>query len=301
MAAPGKIPGHRTVAIPIAIGVAIGLILVIGIPGLVRPVTSCALGSEVGSAWIWTPNILVNVPDGGSGSFDAYGANYSFASGSATSGSVPSPAMEGAGLLPGHNESGIVGDTGLAHWGLLATRNVTSAAGTGHPCTQPYVAELLGPLYCGAAGNLSGILALPNNASDLVQPHVVPPTSCSLEEATPGASFWFDTTYHVSTPGASNQSEEVSLCGLGSRALFNVTLAGVASYPVVVSIPVSGADIKSVGVMMWIGSSSELSPTAAYSMPGGWNWNISTITPGILPTVAKPLTTSLLAFERTAC
>lgn len=79
---------------------------------------------------------------------------------------------------------------------------------------------------------------------------------------------------------------------------------GVADYPIVVSVTVHGTTIRAMGFVRWAGPTPTpegLVQTSEYSLPNGWIMNVSTIGSGVLPTVANPTTTSLLALERTAC
>jgi len=305
MSAPGRTPGHRTIraTIAIVVGIVVATLLVVGLPTVSKPVTTCAIGSEVDSAWVWTPGALVNVPDGGSAAYVADRANYTFTSGSLTVGALPALGAGGETLLPGANETGINGDVGLAQWGLFSTHNVSSAFGGFGPCTQPYVAERLSPLICGASGNLSAVLALPDNSSDAIQLHSVPPEACASggENATPGAELWFDTSYHSTSTGQGNQFESISLCQPSYQGPLNVTLTKAAEYPIEVRMMLSGATIRTEGYMTWNGTGPPVFGSVAYSLPHGWVWNIATVVPGVLPTLGDPTTTSLLAFERTAC
>jgi len=295
----------RLTSVAIGVGIAIAITLVVGVPEIAQPVTSCRLGPEVASAWIWTPSILVNVPLGGSAAWGSNQLEWTFVSGSLVTGTNPAN-DGGSALLPGSDEVGINGAVGLGQWSVYRTQNVSSAFGTGSPCGQPYVAEVSGGLICGAVGNLSTILPLADNASDLDQPHSVPPVfpqSCP-QAATAGASLWFDTAYHSALPGSAYDSETIRLCGPSFTAPLNVSLDGVAEYPVVVSIPVIDGTVHASGYLSWKGPSQTVLgfvPTAEYSLPDGSVWNISTLEPGALPTLAGPSTTSLLAFERSSC
>jgi hypothetical protein len=295
----------RLTSVAVGVGVAVAVILVVGVPEIAQPVTTCTLGPEVASAWIWTPSILVNVPLGGSAAWGSSQLGWTFISGSLVTG-ASSPYGGGTALEPGSAEVGINGDVGLGNWSIYRAQNVSSAFGTGSPCGQPYVSEINGGLICGAVGNLSTILPLPDNASDLDQLHSVPPVfpqSCP-QAATAGASLWFDTAYHAGATGTPHESETVNLCGPLFTAPLNVSLDSVAEYPVVVTVPVNGGTVHASGYLSWQGPSATpagLIPTAEYSMPNGWLWNISTIEPGVLPTTFNPSTTSLLAFERSTC
>ena len=284
-------------------GVAIAVLLVVGVPEVTHPVTSCALGAKVGSAWIWTPGILLNVPLGGGAAWGDRQLNWTFSSGSLVVGELPTGGG-GSALELGSNETGINGVFGLANWSFYEAQNRSTAYGTGNPCTQPYVAEIHNGLNCGAVGNLSSVLVLPDNASDAVQPHYIPSANCSYESATPGATLYFDTSYHSAAAGSPYTSETIRLCGFGYDSPLDVSLTGVAGYPIDVSMTVGGATIRAMGFVRWAGPSPTPEgnvPTAQYSLPNGWAWNISTIEAGTLPTVANPTTTSLLAFERSAC
>ena len=289
---------RRQMAVAIGAGIVAASLLVIGVPEVTHPATSCSLGAEIGSAWIWTPGILVNVPLGGGAAWGSGSLNWTFSSGSLIVGKLPKGGGGGA-LELGSDETGINGFFGLGNWSFYQAQNRSTAFGTGYPCTQPYVAEIQDGVSCGAVGNLSSILALPDNASDAVQPHYMPPQICSYESATPGAALWFDTTYHSGRPESPYASETIRLCGFGYNAPLNVSLTGVAEYPIDVSMTVGGTTISATGHVRW--ANPGFTPTAEYSLPKGWAWNISAMGAGILPTIDNPTTTSLLAFERSAC
>jgi hypothetical protein len=116
--------------------------------------------------------------------------------------------------------------------------------------------------------------------------------------------LWFDTAYHAGAATGPYASETIQLCGTSSATPLNVSLGTAAEYAVVVSVPVSGGVVHASGDLSWNGSVATpfgIIPTAEYSLPGGWVWNISTEEPGTLPTVTNPSTTALLAFERSSC
>lgn len=302
MALPPRSPRHPRVDsfFAVGIGVAVAVVLVIGVPTITKPVTTCEMGDRVGSASIWTPLELINIPDGGSVSFDMSRWNWTFTSGSLVVGGR-SVSDGGASASLGGSEAGIFGTEGLAQWGFFAARNVSSAFGVNHPCTQPYVAEDESALECGAAGNLSAILPLPNNASDAVELHSVPSNPCLPDEnATPGAELWFDTSFHEAS-GTTNQSATIALCGPLYPYPLNITLPGVAEYPIVVSMQLHGRAIQATGFTWWSSGGLGYGPTVGYSLPNGWIWNVTSVVPGVLPSVGDPTTTALLAFERSAC
>lgn len=303
MVAPnrGRRSSYTFYAVAIGVAVIVASAVVVGIPELTNPVTTCSLGREIGSASIWTPGILVNVPFLGSAAFSSNQIEWIFSSGSLQVGATPRDG--GGGLSPGPPEFGINGFFGLANWSFFEAQNHSQAFGTGTPCTQPYVAEITSALSCGALGNLSTILVLPNNVSDAVQPHTIPLSySCNQGMTpSPGASIWFDTSYHVGGTSGSGASESLRLCGFPYTAPLNVSLWGPASYPIVVSMLADGQTIRATGNFVWSDSNPHASPAAEYSLPNGWVWNVSTVGPGTLPTPSNPSTTSLLAFERSSC
>ncbi len=224
-----------------------------------------------------------------------------FTSGSLTVGGVPNENAGGFALWPGRNETGMNGDFGLAPWEFFHAQNVSTAFGQSDACGQPFVAEQVGPQICGAVGNLSGLLVLPDNSSDAVQPHYVQPTQPCPQNATPGASVWFDTSYHSAVSGGTSQTEVIALCGTYDSGPLNVTISGVARYPILVSMQIGGSVIRAAGFHAWEGGGWPVDGSAAYTLPWGWIWNISEVVPGVLPTVSSPVTTSLLAFERSSC
>lgn len=302
MVDPSRNPSgsRRGASVAVGVVVALALTLVVSLPELTRSVTTCELGNKVGSASIWTPSTLVNVPMAGSAAIGTDYLNWNFTSGSLTVG-LASLDAGGGSIGPGKGEIGIYGIIGLANWTFYQAVNRSQAFGPGTPCTQPFVAQIADGLICGASGNLSSILVLANNASDAAQPHVVPPQPCSIGSATPGSSVWFDTSFHTTGASGASSTESLRLCGPLFNAPLNVTLAGPAAYPIVASTLVGGRAIDASGSMVWSGPGPFRVPTAEYSLAQGWVWNVSTIGAGMLPTVANPSTTSLLAFERSDC
>ncbi len=248
MASPTRRPRRHAINNAIAVVIAIGfaLAIVVGVPSLTKPVTRCALCPEVGSASIWTPGDLVNAPDGGSAGLGDDRLNWVFMSGSLVVGMTPPDG--GGSISPGANQVGIVGVIGLAQWNFFGAQNVSSAFGTDDPCTQPYVAEEVGGLTCGASGNLTTILPLPDNSSDAVELHEVPPQTCTpTETSTPGAALWFDTSFHTGNASTGTVSESIRLCGPLFPDPLSITLPAVAKYQIVVSMHLPIGPIRSSG------------------------------------------------------
>ncbi len=286
----------------VGVGVILGTTVAWGLPELFPATTRCVLGAEIGSASIWTPSVLVNVPLGGSAAFGARYLNWTFSSGSVTVG-APWPENGGMALYPGHSEVGINGVLGLANWSFYVAENRSQAFGASDPCTQPYVTAISSSLTCATIGNLSTVLVLPDNSSDAVQPHTVPPQPCSYDQATPGASLWFDTSFHASGSSGQGTSVTLNLCGPAFTAPLNVSVTSRVAYPIEVNMSLNGRVVTAFGNVLWNGPAGLPVgvPTAEYLLPQGWIWNVSSIGSGTLPTVESPVATALLAFERTPC
>lgn len=287
---------------PIAVGIGLAMVLVVGLPLSERPVVQCAISGLAGSAWIWTPHALVNVPDGGSSAMNVGALYWIFGSGAVDSGaSFPiSGRFSMNSTDPG---VGIIGVVGLAEWDFYSVDNISVPFGPSSPCTQPYLAFIASPLVCGGGGNLTTILPLPSNETDYSQLHFVPPQSCMAGSASPGASIWFDTSYHGPVAGSPYRGKSLDLCSPSYSTPFVISLLGVASYPIVANMTLPGGHtISSRGNFVFSASSSPADPVVTYDLSAGWIWNISAVgSSGQLPSQNDPTTGTLLAFDRVSC
>ncbi|MGA8664800.1 MAG: hypothetical protein WB809_07035 [Thermoplasmata archaeon] len=205
----------------------------------------------------------------------------------------------------GLNRAGIAVMYGDFNWTIYATEN-SSAIVASDPCTQPYAAELVVP--GGACGGFDYV-ALPNNTTDTIEPHVWNGTTgfngteqypgCPVQ--TPGTYVWFDSSLHLDESGV-QAAVNWNLCGVsGFKSL---VLNGIAEVPVVLHVPYQGEAISVTATLEWYDNPStpaHQGPTAGYLVPGGWNWTLAPVGPtssAINPDLPLP---SLVAFERTAC
>jgi hypothetical protein len=265
----------------------------------------CELGLAVGNYTIWTPEAILNVPDGGGvGYATAVGFwNYTFSSGSLIVGGIP-PLTSTAASGPGEGppQAGIFASYADYDWTFYRTQNVSQVGVASDPCTQPYVAEFLLP-PTGCASDFSTI-PLPDNASDAVEPHVWNATTgtnssyrvgCPVRD--PGTYVWFDSSLHTAGTGVA-APENWSLChGSGFQV---VDLYGVAEVPVVVTVPLGHGSISAVGFLTWTSGNPDW-PTVVYKVPMGWNWTVAPVGPATASVTPSSDVPELLAFERSAC
>lgn len=291
----------------LAVGIGAAVILVLASPiGLStdRSASTCVLGARVDAVWMWTPDVLVNSPDGGGVGFNEGPHNFTISSGAVTVGGL-TPSPTGLTVAPDVPQVGTVGVVGASKWIILAVHNETEI--TSHPatCTQPYVAEMESAMYCLTVGNLSTLLPLENNASDAVEPHDLPAnlTWCvlSVPGPTPGASISFDTSFHSGPSGSGYEVSADPRCGPLADTPQNISLDGTAEYPVTINATLPTGQVAHVrGVFAFQGGGG--SPTVTYTLSAGWNWTLSNVLPGAAPPNLQAGTTdSLLAFDRTAC
>jgi len=292
-------------------GVSVAVVLVVGVgpSGLLLPrVTTCELGTPLGTYTVWTLSMPLNKPPGVNVSATAESGawNFTFTSGSLTVGA----------LRPGNGAGGWGDDGPLAgisaqalemNWSVFGVENTTTIGGPSGACTQPYVAEEYGVPVVGCGGFVT--LPLANNSSDDVEPHVWNGTGSGWERtgclpATSGAYIRFDTAFHTNGSGAS-APVRWNLCD--RRGDFPLVVSPQAEIPVVVNVPFGGREVTANGFESWQGGEySSTGPiggtTANYTVPGGWVWMITPVGPVSAP--LDPGTGSLpalVAFERLAC
>ena len=294
------------------IGAVVAIVLLVGVGGpglLLSHGTVCKLGDKIGTYTIWTPNQLVNIPDGGNVSYATSEWNVADSSGSLTlnklqppGGPVQSSLSGGSGL----NRAGIWVGYGDYNWTFYRAVNDSVTGESSAPCGQPYVAEL--NLPGGGCGGWA-VVPLIDNTTDAVEPHVWNGTAgfngtedypgCPVQ--TPGTYASFDSSLHGGLSGA--QAEvNWNLCGVsGFKPL---VLFGIAEVPVALHVPFEGNEIS---VMAKIESYDSpalkiyLGPTVSYLVPGGWNWTLAPVGPvGSAINPDLPLH-GLIAFERMPC
>ena len=293
------------VSATIGIAVAATIFVGFGPPGMFLQVTVCQMGPEVGSYWIWTPVVLANIPDGGSVDINWTEWNVTLTSGSLSLNSlVPSSNPAAAGEWDGVGSSGIAGESTLVQWTFFHTRNMTAVESGANPCTQPYIATTSVPY--GGCGRIGDVIAIPENQTDVTEPHVWNVTSEIGSDIcpppTPGAYVWFDSSFHPS--GSGNLAPESwSLCGL-SGGFGLLRLRSVAQVPVDVTVPYQGHDIDTTGYLSWAeppGTSNGSAPTVVYHLSAGWMWSLAPVGPASTPVNPTSNLPSLVAFVRSAC
>lgn len=276
-----------------------------GPPGLLSPGRVCELGSRIGNYTIWTPEPIVNVPDGGGVGFaTAVGFwNYTFHSGSLTVGAISTGTSQSSnGPGEGPPQAGIFAAYADYNWTFYRTQNVSKAGVASDPCTQPYVGEF--PLPPSGCNSDWSTIPLPNNATDALEPHVWNATTgtnstgnsrCPVRD--PGTYVWFNSSFNSGGTGAASP-RTWSLCGKTGYQWVNLT--GVAQVPVVVTVPLNNASISVSGYLTWTAGHPGW-PSVTYQVPAGWLWTLAPVGPTNGPIVPGPTVTDLLAFERSAC
>jgi hypothetical protein len=297
-----SLPRSRVLAAVFA-GVTVGIVLLAGVGpgGLFLPrVTVCQLGARIGNYTIWTLGTPLNKPPGVNVSTAAdYGAyNFTFSSGSLTVGALHL-STAGGGWFDDSPSAGISAQGIQLNWSVFSVRNVSQVGGFAGPCTQAYAAEAAASPVQACGGFVTVPLA--NNTSDLVEPHVWNgtgsgwPTEGCLP-TTPGAYYWFDTSFH---PNATGAAAPVSLNLCGRPGSVRLDVGGVARVPIVVSVPYAGHQISAAGFETWISTVSLW--TANYTVPGGWLWMIAPVGPVSSPMNTTAEQPALVAFERLPC
>ena len=296
------------------VGALLAAVIVVGIgpPGLLlQHVTVCQLAAEIGTYTIWTPDPLVNKPEGVNVSVFTSAFNYTFTSGSLTVGQLPANAKGGGGYGDDGPDSGIFSMWTDINWTFYRTTNVSEVGGTPGPCTQAYLAERDLPALGGG-----GLVTIPlvNSSSDLIEPHIWNGTpgingtqGPGYPVQTPGTFVWFDTAFHADGSGAA-APVTWNLCNLPGD--WPLALVGVARIPVDITAVYQGKDITSSGFMNWYGdpnagivegSGIGSDASAYYSVPGGWNWSLAPVGPVSSPIDPSLPLPGLVAFERSAC
>ncbi len=306
--ARGKAPNPL---LPLLVGAAVAGLVVFGAgPGgfLLPRATTCTLGDLVGTYEIYTVLTPMNKPTGVDvGTVAATGGlNFTFTSGSLTVGGLRiGPGTAGWADYSPHD--GISAMGAEENWSVYSVRNTTRLGEIAAPCTQAYVAEITP----GSIPTCSGFLTLPlaDNDSDTMEPHVWDGTGndtgagngtywwgygCSA--ATPGARYWFDTSFHTGS-AASAPAVTWNLCGDAGR--HPLVVSGPVRVPIVVTVPSSGGPLSAHGFMSW--DAGPGSSTANYSLPGGWIWQLAPVGPVSTPWHLPGPLSATVAFERASC
>jgi len=298
---------HPPVWTYVGVGVLVAAVLFFGVgpPAAFLPRgTVCDLGPTVGMYSIWAPVWMANYPDGGNVSLGSLnGPNYTFTSGSLTVGALPSTPQGGGGAGESAPEAGIFASYGDYNFTFFHTSNVSQVGASSDPCTQPYVATVT--WATGFCQSTWSTIPLPDNSSDVVEPHVWNGTTgvnssyaWGCPHQTPGTSVWFDNALNLSGTGVA-QPVRWNLCSTSQGQMLNVI--GIAQIPVVVTVPFRGGSISASGYLTWTGSGDYSEPAVTYNVPGGWMWTLGPVGPvssALDPTVGLP---GLVAFERSAC
>jgi hypothetical protein len=199
--------------------VAIAVVVGVGPPGLLLPHgTVCQMGAEAGEYTIWTPLMLINIPDAGNVTFHTNEWNVTVTSGSLDLNSLQpqrGPIFSGEGGSSGLNRAGIWAMYGDFNWAVFRTTNASEVGASSVPCTQPFVAQLMVP--GGGCGGLA-VIPLSDNSTDAVEPHVWNGTSTfngsetypGCPQQTPGTYVWFDTALSRSVPDRTRRSHGIS-------------------------------------------------------------------------------------------
>ena len=308
-AAQARTPGLRRPRpwrfVGVGVLVAVLVIVSVGPQGLLLPrSTVCRLGSAIGSYTVFTLVNPLNQPPGVGVWAESVndGFNFTFVSGSLTVGAIaPWGGGGGWGVLGGY-QAGITAQGIERNWTVYSTTNTSVIGQTSGPCTQPYVAMMIGPPVSNCGGFVN--IPLANESSDLVEPHVwngsggqFPPTGCP--PPTPGASIWFDISFHPNGTGPYSPVDW-NLCNSSGNLTLYVENPGVV--PIVLSVPYNGRTISIVGVQTWGAGTGGLY-TAQYTVPAGWIWRLAPIGPSTvaLDPASGNVVPNLLAFERLAC
>jgi hypothetical protein len=293
----------------ILVGIAIAALVVIGLGprgAFLTRVTTCELGAMVGNYTIWTPDGLVNIPDGGSAHMGVNELNFTMSSGSLTVGGLGPPSPLSFGFSSGFH-AGLLTQFDDWPWTFYSTRNVSTIGESAAPCTQPYVATVTTDAG-GPCGEIGIVLPLADNTSDAVEPHIWNGTpgdngsrgTPGCPTATPGSFVWFDSSFHTSGSGW-NSAYDLNLCNFSSP--WGISTKMSADVPIVVHVPDDGGMISAAGFLTWNSTvpHSSTGPAADYTLPGGWLWEVAPVGPIHGSLAQDMLTPGSLAFERLAC
>jgi len=262
--------------------------------------TGCALGTEVGLFNVTAPQMVVNIPQNGTGGMFQNAANWTVSSGSLTLGGLPTQE-------PGSGDGwAALRGTGLnivarqPFFAVYSVRNTTELSTSARPCSQPYVAEAVGFGYCG--GFAFPGLPIPNPANDSLEPHVLNWSCPGVQPSSgveSGGYMWFDTAFPTSsTNGASSEITTLDLCNWTTN--FTHYAWGEVGIPFVLHVPHAGTEISVQGYVNWESWNGGNLSSALYILPHGAIWRVAVIGeyslnyPGILPP-------GLLAFQRLSC
>jgi hypothetical protein len=295
----------------VGVVVAAAIFVTVGPPAAsLQRVTACELGAEVGTYTIWTPFLLIDIPDGGNVTYAANEGNITVVSGSLTlndlrpqGGPIATGESGGSGL----NRAGIYAEYADRNWTIHRVSNVSTEGGTSGPCTQPYVAQVGWP---GSGCGGDAIIPIPDNTSDATAPNRwngEPGFNGSEKwpgcpQQSPGTYATFDSALHLGGPGPGSPTNW-NLCGVTGYE--RLTLVGIASVPLTLNVPYDGALVTVSATLRWVDSSVLPAymggPTTGYLVPGGWNWTLAPIGPVLTGLDPRNPLPGLVAFERSAC
>lgn len=290
---PGPV-GKRALT---ALGAVTVVVLVAAVGYYYLPaVPTCALGHRIGEYNITAPQLIANYPFHGGAGVNESAQNWTFGSGPIVLGNTVR-SQGGFGAWSTRGGSGLLLQTVQPIFGVYAVHNVSGpAAGGSHPCSQPYVAGLIGAGYCGGEGY--GGYSIPDPTNDSVEPHVFN-SSCPYipngSGVTSGGYMSIDNAFPLNPLPGSVAS--LDLCSWTTN--FSQSVRGAVALPIVLHVPYEGHTLSIAGDLWWASLYTDV-PTASYSLPPGAVWRVATVglysedTPGLLPP-------GLLAFEQLPC
>jgi hypothetical protein len=290
--------------------VAVAVVVGIGPPGLLLPrATVCKMGTEIGEYTIWTPLMLINIPDGGNVTFHTNEWNITVSSGSLELNSLQpqrGPIYSGGGGGSGLNRAGIWAEYGDFNWTIFRTANTSEVGTSSIPCTQPFVAQLTVP---GGGCGGEAVIPLSDNSTDAVEPHVWNGTSTfngsetypGCPQQTPGTYVWFDSSLNL---GGTGPDTPVTWNLCGGAGYEPLSFPGIARVALVLHAPYGDGGVSVAAMLQWTDSPAlpvYTGTTVGYLVPAGWNWTLTPVGPTNSPINPDQELPSLVAFERSAC
>ncbi|HYB79887.1 MAG TPA: hypothetical protein VEG66_09065 [Thermoplasmata archaeon] len=262
--------------------------------------TGCALGGEVGLFNVTAPQMVVNIPQNGSAGMFQNAMNWTVSSGSLTLGGLPTQEpTSGFGFTVTHG-SGLNLLDRQPIFAVYSAHNATMLSTTARPCTQPYVAQAVGPGFCG--GFAYAGWPIPYPANDSVEPHVLN-VSCPAiplkSGIKSGAYMWFDNAFpSPSGNGATPGVVSLDLCNWTTN--FTHYAWGEVGIPFILHVPEPGPGISVHGYVNWESWLGGNLSSAKYVLPPGAMWRVAVIGEYSL-SYAGILPPGLLAFQRLSC
>lgn len=307
-----RMPRPRSGLPGLVFGVGVGLLLSLGTGPqgfLVPRPTFCQLGAEVGTYVVWTPVMLINIPDGGNVSWSLNHWNLTTTSGSLTLGPPPPPpgsprySSESGGS--GLNRAGVWAEYQDHNWTVFHVRNESGWNGGSVPCTQPYVASAGYGLGCGG----EVVIPLANNTTDVGEMTVWNGTpgfngsqnypGCPV--ATSGSYVSFSNGF---PSGATGRTDSITIDLCNQSGYERLPLYAPAIVSVSLTVPADGGDISVAGLLEFADLSTQplySGPSVSYLIPAGYSWTIAPIGPVATAAGFGLVLPGLVAFERSSC